>query len=93
MSESFDELMRREFGDDFGEAPEFAAELVELCESHGLPPEAAPRVFEEVLGVFKRLGDLRTMSEYLESEGLTRAGFRRELEALIGRHITMLLQS
>ena len=92
MSESFDELMRREFGDDFGHTPELAAELAALCESHGLPLEAALRVYGEVIPIFKALANLRMMSDHFETEALARAGFRRELETLIVRHLTILSQ-
>jgi hypothetical protein len=49
MSESFDDMMRRELGDDFGEVPEMDGELLELYKRHGLPPEAAILVHQQVI--------------------------------------------
>jgi hypothetical protein len=93
MSESFDDMMRREFGDDFGEMPEMGGELLELYQRYGLPPEAAMLVHEQVIDALLPIARLRTMADRFEAEGVTRVGFRRELEALIIRQLTLLSQS
>ena len=93
MSELFDDMMRRELGDDFGEVLEMDGELLELYQRHGLPPEAVILVHQQVIDTLLPLARLRTMGDKFEAEGVTRAGFRRELEALIIRHLTLLSQS
>jgi hypothetical protein len=93
MSESFDDMMRRELGDDFGDVPEMDGELLELYKRHGLPPEAAILVHQQVIDALLPLARLRRMGDQFEAEGVTRAGFRYELETLIIRHLTLLSQS
>jgi hypothetical protein len=93
MSESFDDMMRRELGDDFGDMPELDGELLELYKRHGLPPEVAILVHQQVIDALLPLARLRTMGDKFEAEGVTRAGFRRELDALIIRHLTLWSQS
>ena len=93
MSESFDDMMRREFGDDFGEAPAMEAKLGELCERYALPHEAVLYLLELVMDLLRPLTKLRTFGHRCEAEGIVPTGFRRELEALIVRQLTLLSQS
>jgi hypothetical protein len=93
MSESFDDMMRREFGDDFGEAPAMEAKLGELCEHYALPHEAVLYLLELVMDLLRPLARLRTFGDRCEAEGVVPTGFRRELEALIIRQLTLLSQS
>jgi hypothetical protein len=93
MSESFDDMMRRELGHDFGVAPDIEVELGHLCERYGLPMEDVMLVREYVMDLLKPLANLRTFADSAEAEGVVLTGFRRDLEALIVRQITLLSQS
>ena len=93
MSEPFDDMMRRELGHDFGVAPDIEVELGNLCERYGLPMEDVMFVREYVMDILKPLANLRTFADSAEAEDVVLTGFRRDLEALIVRQITLLSQS
>jgi hypothetical protein len=93
MGESFDDMMRRELGEDFGEVPELEAELCDLLERYALPHEGALHVLELTMDIVRPLARLRTFADRCEAEAVVLAGFRRDLEALIVRQLTRLLQS
>jgi hypothetical protein len=46
-----------------------------------------------VMDLLKPLANLRTFADSAEAEGVVLTGFRRDLEALIARQITLLSQS
>ena len=93
MSESFDDMIRQAFGDDFGAAPELQAELCDLLDRYALPPDGVLHVLEVVIELMRPLARLRMFADRCEHEEVVRAGFRRDLEALIVRHLTRLSQS
>ena len=93
MSESFNDMMRRELGHDFGVSPDIEGKLGNLCERYGLPMEDVMFVREYVMDLLKPLANLRTFADSAEAEGVVLTGFRRDLEALIVRQITLLSQS
>jgi hypothetical protein len=93
MGESFDDMMRRELGEDFGLSPDMEVELGDLLERYALPHEGVLHVFETVMDLLKPLARLRTFADRCEAEQVVPAGFRREIEALIIRQLTRLSQT
>jgi hypothetical protein len=93
MSQSFDDMMHREFGEDFGDAPEMEAEVCELLERYALPPDGILHVLELIMELLRPLARLRMFADRCEADNVVRGGFRRELEALIVRQLTLLAQS
>ena len=63
MSESFDDMMRRAFGDDFGAAPELQAELCDLLDRYALPPDGVLHVLEVVIELMRPLARLRLFAD------------------------------
>lgn len=93
-------LMITETGDtaepqqeDLGTSPTMAAELFEVLEHYGLSPEAKVRILALGLGMIELLATLSSLVDRWEAEGLARSGFSREVEAVILRHLTSLMQS
>jgi hypothetical protein len=93
MSESFDDMMRRELGDEFGEASDMTAKVSDLLERYTLPPDGILHVMEQIMDLIRPLARLRIFANNCEHNGVVPAGFRRELEALIVRQLTLLSQS
>jgi hypothetical protein len=87
-----EQWMREQFPDREPEPAEevhLTSELMALLERHNLPHQAVLLVVERVMPVFRAMGRIHTLADRFEGEGVTRPGFRQELEALVVRHITM----
>jgi hypothetical protein len=93
MNESFDDMMRRELGDDFGDEIDMEVDFIELCERYAVPIDGELHILETRMPLLKAFARLRTFADRAETEGVVRAGFRRELEALIVRQIKRLSES
>lgn len=92
MSESFDDMMRREFGEDFGQFPELQELLCELLERHAMPHEGVLHVLELTMDLLRPMARLRSFADHCEAEAVVRPGFRREMETLIVEQLSILIQ-
>ena len=90
--DDFEQWMRQQFPDPEPEPAEevdVTRELIALLDRHNLSHQAVLLIMERVMPVLRAMGRIHNLAKRFEREGMTRPGFRQELEALVVRYITM----